>query len=225
MLACAACGDRAQFQPTQNVTSVSPSGQPAASYSLRADQTSSSRITVNVWSDGAARQNDRTYINVSVELRNTSDAPIALDRGALQLEPFNSEGAPLPAARLIRVRSESASYAVGPGDASTMRLLFELPVPVAPGDLGALRFRWGIERDDGERYLQFTDFRQPPDDIYFAGMSYYDPIYGFYDPFFYGAPYGYHFNYYVPVGRATVNRGAVGYPISGGGAPVARPLR
>ncbi|MBA3456883.1 MAG: hypothetical protein H0T42_27585 [Deltaproteobacteria bacterium] len=35
-------------------------------------------------------------------------------------------------------------------------------------------------------------------------MTHYDPIYGFYDPFLYGPPYGYHLRYHAPVRRVIV---------------------
>jgi hypothetical protein len=83
---------------------------------------------------------------------------------------------------------------------------FEVPVPVAPDQLGALRFRWGVMRPDGERYVQFTEFRRQPEYVA-SDVYYYDPIFGFYDPFFYGPPYGFHFNYYVPVRRVVITPG------------------
>jgi hypothetical protein len=85
-----------------------------------------------------------------------------------------------------------------------MKLRFELTVPVAPSNVGALRFRWGVVRDDGERYVQFTEFRRQTEQVAAATHVFYDPIFGFYDPFFYGAPYGYRLNYYVPVRRVIV---------------------
>jgi hypothetical protein len=80
-----------------------------------------------------------------------------------------------------------------------------LGVPVAPSQLGAMRFRWGVVRDGYDRYVQFTDFRRQPEYVASAVTVFYDPILGFYDPFFYGAPYGYHLNYYVPVRRVIVD--------------------
>lgn len=204
LLLSAACGERARFRPTQNVNAVSPSGKPAASYELRAYEGSDAKITVNVWSEGAERHDDRTTVDLAVELRNTSDDAIQLDRDAVALEAFNTKGSPLPAARLASVAAEKGSETVAPRSASTLRLKFELAVPVAPTEVGALRLRWGVVRGDGERYVQFTEFRQQQEQLAMAGDFYYDPIYGFYDPFFYGAPYGYHLNYYVPVRRVIV---------------------
>jgi hypothetical protein len=63
-----------------------------------------------------------------------------------------------------------------------------------------------VVRPGGERYVQFTEFRRQPEQVASAEV-YYDPIFGFYDPFFYGPPYGYHLNYYVPIRRVVVERG------------------
>jgi len=222
VLLAGACHQRAQFQPTENLNAVSPSGQPAASYELRADQTSDPKITVNVWSDGASRHDDRTIVRLAVEVRNTGDEPVELDRDALALEAFNAHGTPLPSGQLASITPQKgAPCPVRSGDgaregdcgpnvipargANTFKLRFELGVPVAADQLGALRFRWGVLRADGERYVQFTDFRRQPEYVASAADAYYyDPIIGFYDPFFYGPPYGFHLNYYVPVRRVVV---------------------
>jgi len=207
LLIAGACGERARLQATENVSAVSPSGQQAASYELRADQTSASKITVNVWSEGASRREGRTFVDLSVQVRNTGDEAVALDGDAVALEAFTTKGAPLPVARLAAVTAEKGSYAVGPRSASMMKLRFELPVPLAPSEVGALRFRWGVIRADGERYVQFTEFRRQLAQVA-AAHVHYDPIFGFYDPYFYGAPYGYRLNYYVPVRRVIVPRQA-----------------
>ncbi|HWO18540.1 MAG TPA: hypothetical protein VNO30_07175 [Kofleriaceae bacterium] len=204
LLLCGACSTRAQFQPTENVSAVSPSGQPAASYELRIDQSSDPKITVNVWSDGVARHDDRTYVDLAVEVRNTSDDAVELDRDTLALEAFDAHGTPLPAPRLASLRPERGSMQIAPRSASTTQLRFDLLMPIAPDRVGALRFRWGVRRGDGERYVQLTDFRRQPAHVASAATVAYDPIFGFYDPFFYGPPYGYHMNYYVPVARVVV---------------------
>jgi hypothetical protein len=205
LLFSAGCGERARFRPTQDVNAVSPSGKPAASYELRAYEGSEAKITVNVWSEGAERHDDRTTVDLGVEVRNTGDDAIQLDRDALALEAFNTKGTPLPAGRLVSVTAEKGSETIAPRTASTLRLRFELAVPVAPTEVGALRFRWGVVRGDGEQYVQFTEFRQQQEEqVAMAGAFYYSPIFGFYDPFFYGPPYGYHLNYYVPVRRVII---------------------
>lgn len=205
LLIAGACGERARFRSTENGSAVSSSGQPAASYELRADPTSDPKIRINVWSEGASRHAGRTFVDLAVEVRNTGDEQVALDVDALALEAFLTKGTPLPVARLAAVLAEKGSHIVGPRGASMMKLRFELTVPLAPSEVGALRFRWGVVRGDSERYVQFTEFRRNTEQVAAARVLY-DPIYGFYDPFFYGAPYGYRLNYYVPVRRAFVQQ-------------------
>lgn len=211
LLLSGGCGERARFRPTQNVSAVSPSGKPAASYELRAQEGSESNLTVNVWSEGAERHDDQTTVKLAIEIRNTSDEAVQLDRDTLALEAFNAKGAPLPAPSLLSLSAEKGALTIPPRTASTLRLQFDLGA-VAPTDVGALRFRWGVVRGDGERYVQFTEFRQQPEQVAMAGTFYYgyDPIFGFYDPFFYGPPYGYHLHYHVPVRRVVVVRHAGG---------------
>jgi hypothetical protein len=48
---------------------------------------------VNVWPEGATRKGDRTYVDLGVEIQNTGDQPIMLDRDALALEAFDAVGA------------------------------------------------------------------------------------------------------------------------------------
>jgi hypothetical protein len=205
LLLSSACRQHAQFQPTQNTTAVSPSGQPAASYDLRVDQATESRITVNVWSDGVQRSDNRTTARIGLEIRNTGEEPVELDNAALSLETFDSRGAPLPATRHERLDAEKGSTTVPPRTASAFHLRFVLGVPIAPSQLGAMRLRWGVVRDGHDRYVQFTDFRQP-EPVASAVTVFYTPVFGFYDPFFYGAPYGFHLNYFVPVRRVIVDR-------------------
>lgn len=205
LLVSGACGERARFEPTEHVIAVSPTGQPAASYELRADQTSDPKITVNIWSEGASREDDRTFVDLAVEVRNTGDEPVQLDRDALALEVFDMRGRPLPAPRLANVIAEKGSYVVSPHSANRVKLRFELTAGVPPSDVGALRFRWGVIRGDGERYVQLTEFRRQAERVAAATHHVsYDPIFGFYDPYFYGPPYGVRINYYVPVRRVFV---------------------
>lgn len=204
LLIAGACGERARFQPTQNVSGVSSTGQPAASYELRTDESADPQITVNVWSEGATRKDDVTSVDLSVQVRNGSDAEVRLDRDVLALETFHTKGAPLPAPRLTAITAEKGSDIIAPRSASTLRIRFELPVPVSPDQVGALRFRWGVVRGDGDRYVQFTEFNRQPQQVASAAFVYHDPIYGFYDPFFHGPPYGYRSHYYVPVRRVIV---------------------
>ncbi len=76
------------------------------------------------------------------------------------------------------MKAEKGSLTIAPHSASTLRLRFEPACSWPPTEVGALRFRWGVVRGDGERYVQFTEFRQQQERLAMAGDFYYDPIAG-----------------------------------------------
>lgn len=206
-LATGACGaSEASFEPTEHVAASGHAGQPAASYDVR---TGAGPIAhVNVWSQGAYRDNrDRPIVHLTLEVRNLGREPIRLGRDLLRLEPFATSGAPLAAARLLAVQSDEGRDAetVPPASASTIQVWFALPPATRPSKLGGLRVRWGLAFEDGRHYVQFTDFQRTAEPGYAAGVVYYDPIFGFYDPFLYGRPYVV-YHYHVPVRRVMVRR-------------------
>jgi hypothetical protein len=203
MIGGACGGQHAQFQPTEHASATSPSGQPAASYEIRTEPGSDPKIKVNVWSEGAKRDSGHTYIDFAMEIQNTSDQSVTLDRNQLALEAFNSKGASLPPGRLVSLNAEDRSLVIPPGSAQTLRFRYELPVPVAPDQISSLRLRWGVAESDGERYVQFTEFRRQPEVPDTATYIVYDPVFGLYDPFFYPPPIIVHHERVVPVG-ATV---------------------
>ncbi len=202
----AACGtDRAAFRPTDNVTAKGPGGQPAAAYDVRLGPDRDPQVQVNVWSRGAYEEDDRTIVRMSVEVRNTGNELVTLDPDALRLEAFRNSGALLPIAQLLQIAAPAGVLAVAPGETATIQLAFAIQPEIDPDSIGSLRLRWGLRHDDGRRYVQFTDFRRIREPRYVAtGIAYYHPIYGFYDPFFYGPPYGYHLRYQVPVRRVFI---------------------
>lgn len=200
-----ACSERAAFQPTEHASATSPSGQPAAAYDIRTEPGADPRVHVNVWSEGATRKGDRTYVDLGVEIQNTGDQPIMLDRDALALEAFDAVGAALPAGQLANLSAEDRSRVVAPGSAETIKLRYELPVAVSPDRISALRLRWGLARTGGERYVQFTEFRRQPETPVTATYVVYDPVFGLYDPFFYPPPVVVHRERIVPVGRVVVH--------------------
>ncbi|HSK03166.1 MAG TPA: hypothetical protein VK932_18065 [Kofleriaceae bacterium] len=205
-LLVAACGtDRAAFRPTDNVTAKGPGGQLAAAYDVRSSPDRDPHVQVNVWSRGAYEEDDRAIVRMSMEVRNTGDELVTLDAETLRLDAFRNSGALLPTAQLLQIMAPAGALTVPPGEVATIQLVFAIPVDIAPNSIGSLRLRWGLLHDDGRRYVQFTDFRREPEPQYVAaGISYYHPIYGFYDPFLYGPPYGYHLRYHVPVRRVFV---------------------
>src|SRR5690606_23736387 len=137
-----------------------------------------------------------------LEIRNTGEEPIRLDRRLLELEAFSEEGQRAIQPQLVSVRAEGPSPDLVPAArASTVHLTFALPDWVKPGDVDSLRLRWAI-RYDGQRYVQFTDFQRTPEPATYASGGFY-PLYGFYDPWLYGGYY-YHRPYFVPVRRVYV---------------------
>jgi hypothetical protein len=206
LIAAPGCGaSEAAFEPTENVRAAGHEGQPAAAYEVR---TASGRMAhVNVWSQGVYRdQRDRTVAHLTLDVRNVGEEPIRLGRDLLRLEAFARSGAPLAPAELISMRSErgAAEDVIPPATAATIDVWFGLPPGTRPDRLGSLRLRWGLGFDGDRRYVQFTEFqRVRPATYASAGVVYYSPVYGFYDPFLYGRPIVY-YRYHVPVRRVIV---------------------
>jgi hypothetical protein len=157
---------------------------------------------VNVWSGGAWVEDGRTLARVAIEVLNLGTAPVQLDTNALRLDAYWSSGAQLPPAQLVSTTSPDASLVVPPNESGVIRLVYQLQV--SPDDIGSMRLRWAVLHDDGKRYVQFTDFRRVRDYPTGTAVAFYDPIWGYYDPFLYGPPYGYRMRYRVPVGRVII---------------------
>jgi hypothetical protein len=160
---------------------------------------------VNVWSEGAARDRDGTHVDLGLEIRNTGDQPVALDRSQLALEAFNAAGAQLPPGRVVSVSSEDVALTVAPGSAQTIKLRYVLPPPASPEQISSFRLRWGLVQPGGMRYLQFTEFRRKPEAPVTAAYYVYDPVFGLYDPFFYPPPLVVHRERVVPIGVVVVH--------------------
>lgn len=194
LLLVGACAETASFQPTENITAAGHGGQLAAGYDIGKSAGGSPYVHVNVWSDGASVANGRTQVGIALEVRNTGSLPVQLDQRALSLEAFNSDGRHFPAPALTRIDSPTGSLAVPPGSAVTLHLAYTFPVKIPPDALSSLRLRWSILRQDGQRYVQFTEFGRTPD--YEYGYPYYSPFW--YDPFFF-SPF-----YYYPAAAVRV---------------------
>jgi hypothetical protein len=156
-----------------------------------------------VWSRGARADDGSTTVRLALEMRNTGEQGIELRTDEVRLEGLSNQGTPLPPAVLERVNSETASVFVPPGEAATIELLFGWGHEIAPDDIGRLRLRWVVDHDDAQRYVQFTELRRVRE-VYTPGYVYYDPIWGYYDPYLYGPPYGHHYVHRVPVRRVYV---------------------
>jgi hypothetical protein len=195
-----ACGsDRAAFRPTEDLTTSARSERPAASYDIRAAHDQPAHVRVNVWSRGAWVEDGRTLARVAIEVVNSGEAPVRLETSALRLDAYRNTGAQLPSGELV----SNADLSVPPNETGSVRLEFEL-LYVRPDDIASMRLRWALQYDDGGwHYVQFTDFRRVGEYVA-GGVVFYDPIWGDYDPFLYGPPYGHHFHYRVPIGRVII---------------------
>ena len=186
-----ACAATTSFQPTENVSAVGHGGEPAAGYDIGKSAGGSPYVHVNVWSSSVDAANGRTRFTFAFTIRDTGNLPVQLDRNALQLKVYDSHGAVMPQAVLVQLQAPAAALATGPNTSHTIHAVFVMPLKVAPSNIGSIELRWGLIRQDGVRYTQFTQFQQTPD--YYA----YAPTWGFYDPFFYnpwywwGPGYGY----------------------------------
>lgn len=210
ILIAAGCHDRAVFEPT-NPTTRGHAGQPAASYDIRHRPEAEPEVTVNVWSRGASEEDDRTFVDLVLEIRNTGDQTVSVAVDELRLDAFGTSGQQLPPAQLVRTTTSAQSVAIPPGEASTVELRFAMSGPVDPDRIASMRLRWAIDHQAGQ-YVQFTEFQQVPEQVA-TGMIYYDPVWGYYDPFLFGAPYhGYHVRYRVPVERVIVRDHRVARP-------------
>lgn len=205
-----ACGaDRAAFRPSDNVTATGQQGQPAAAYQIKAAADANAHAEVRVWSRGAREGEQATTIALSVEVRNLGSQPVTLDQNSLELTAIANNGVAMVPPRLVALTEDTPGMGltVAPASAATYELTFAMPQGVDPDHVGNLRLRWALLHDGGERYMQFTDFRRyvEPSTTQVAGSwGMWSPVYGYYDPFLYGPPYGYHSRVRVPVGRATV---------------------
>jgi hypothetical protein len=212
-----ACAEQAAFTPTENVSAVGHGGQPAAAYRIRDQPNGDPQVIVTVWSNGARESHGATLVDVTLSVRNTGAQAVSLRPDALALEAYANDGSPLPPGR-IAVRPEDVAperpdgldprrFRVEPGHAQDIPVQFALPASEHPLDIGSLRLRWALEYDGGQRYVQFTEFARVPEPVYVAGYaSFYDPVYGYYDPFFFPQRVHYH----VPVGRVIVRDHRVG---------------
>jgi hypothetical protein len=199
-------GERAAFRPTENVTRSAPGGRPAASYEIRNAPDQPAHAKVNVWSRGAWEEGGRTWARVALEVLNTGGTLVSLDTSGLRLDAFTNRGERLPPAQLVSTTSPNARLDVAANETGMIQLEYVIDANVKPDDLGSMRLRWAINHDDGRQYVQFTDFRRVREQYaYTGGTVFYDPIWGYYDPFLYGPPYGYHLRYRYPVGR-TIHR-------------------
>ncbi len=206
VLPLAACAQRASFQPTENATGVGLGGQPAAAYDVRTPGSDQPTVHVNVWSQGARVVGGQTHVYLALEIRNTGNLPVSVDPGQLALDAFDENGAPLGTPALEGTSADGGNLTIAPGATATVRLSYALAAGVGPTAIASLRLRWGLALADGERYLQYTEFARTPEaQPYYEGYIAYDPVFGYYDPFFFGPAYGVRVHWHAPIRRVVVH--------------------
>jgi hypothetical protein len=184
MVCAAGCAETAAFTPTENVVATSHGSQPAASYKIKSSAQAEPGTKVDVWSEGAKAENGQTTIEVTLSVQNVGKMPVAVEWQSLKLDTFNNDGGALPTAKLVSM-TDPSNLTVGPGNARDIKVKFALPGTVTPDDIGGLRLRWALTHDEGQQYVQFTSFQRVPDLYYYGYDSFYDPLWGYYDPYWY----------------------------------------
>ncbi|NVB81606.1 MAG: hypothetical protein HOV81_24645 [Kofleriaceae bacterium] len=186
----AACAETASFQPTENVVATSHGSQPAASYEIQTSpDESEQQVKVDVWSEGAKASNNQTIVEATLSVSNLGDNPVTVDWRKLRLEAYDGKGRPLPQGQLVAV-SNPTNTTVMPKDARDVKVRFALPGDISPDAIGGLRLRWGVLHGEGQEYVQFTSFQRVPEYYWYGYDSFYNPLWGYYDPLWYGGPVG-----------------------------------
>jgi len=196
MLGCA--DTRQYFRPTEHVTGETSRGEPEAIYNLVGALGPFGEA--KVWSRGAFRKEGDTLLFATIELHNTSGAPIIVDPQRIRLDPVRA------GKHLLRdippIQTEAMQ--VKPGAFGRVQLHFLLPPHILPGQVSAFGLRWEVANGQ-QTYSQRTPFLEvQPYYAYpnrFSGYPY--PYYyygpggycGYADPFCrwgYGGGYGYY---------------------------------
>lgn len=149
------CAHQRQYlRPTERVRGQTVNGYDEAFYDLHG---ANSRFgECKVWSVGAYRVGDDTVVEITMELHNTSAAPIALSAKDLELSSIRfSSGAVLSKVP----PQERGTFRVQPQKHASVKLHFLLPPDTSPGELSSLIFKWRIDGGD-QSYAQSTPFRE-----------------------------------------------------------------
>lgn len=180
--------NHAYFEPTEHVHGRTMHGYREAMYDLVGPQGRFGEA--KVWSRGAYRHEDRTVIQVAIELHNTGGKPFDLRASDVVLDPVRADDtaiANVPAA-------ENSDLVFASGAIGEAGFHFVLPPDVDPGDVRGFRVRWTV-RSPEFSYSQNTPFMRERTGTY----AYYPypayPYYGWwcdpFDPFCYQSTPGY----------------------------------
>jgi hypothetical protein len=174
-----------EFRPAGNAVTTSPQGDPAAAYEV---QHQGERMAeVQVWSKGVFKEknDDPTYLHVGFEARNVGTRPVTLDPSLFSVDVFAPDGKQVNGRLTTLSPADPEQLNVPPSSARDFEAIFALPRAIGPEDVNSFRVRWGLALEDGNRYVQFTQFT--PDTTRNSEYAYgyvFAPAWGWYDPFF-----------------------------------------
>jgi hypothetical protein len=181
--------NRAYFEPTEHARGRTMHGYREAMYELVGPQGRFGEA--KVWSRGAYRHDDRTVIQVALELHNTGAKPFDLRAADVVLDPVRADDSVI--ANVAPAENSDIVFASGAiGEAA---FHFVLPPDVDPGDVHGFRVRWTV-RSPEFAYTQNTPFMRERTTGVYAYYPYRPyPYYGWwcdpFDPFCYQAAPGY----------------------------------
>jgi hypothetical protein len=118
-------------------------------------------------------------VHATIDIHNTSGAPIVIDPQTIKLEPVRAGSALLHGL----VPLERQKLSVAPGAFGSIKLRFMLPEGIHPGQISSFGLRWEVD-NGAQKYSQTTPFLETG---HYEQMS---PYYGYPPPTF-GFAYGY----------------------------------
>lgn len=142
----ASCATNREFAPRENSNGTSPTGRPAAVYSLLGPAGTASPGEVRVWSEGAVRgassensTSETTWIAIAFELENNSDQPIELDVQSMRIAALDTGTGHLEDLTPVETRGETIAV---PGRTSRSEFRFSPGDAVMPRDVAGFEVRW-----------------------------------------------------------------------------------
>jgi hypothetical protein len=164
---------RQYFRPTEHVYGHTVRGESEAIYSMVGAVGPFGEA--KVYSRGAFRDEGKTVVYVTIDLHNTSGAPIVVDPQEIRVDPVRVGRDLLHDFPPV----EKQTLSIAPGAFGAVKLIFVLPEGVSPGQVSSFGLRWKVSNGT-QSYAQITPFLETGD---------YYP--GYYAPPGYGFAYGY----------------------------------
>jgi len=188
LLGCAET--RQYFRPTEHVYGETIRGEQEAIYNMVGPFGAFGEA--KVWSRGAFREQGKTVLHATIDLHNTSGVPIIIDPQRIRLDPLRAGRELLKDVSPV----ERQTLSVAPGAFGSVRLRFELPGHIVPGQVSSFGLRWEVSNGP-QKYAQRTPFLEERGGYGYAGYP--PPAYGWGYGYGYGCswadpwcrPYGY----------------------------------